>query len=290
MAEHSLAESGSAKAEAPTEARLDVPAQAPEPDAAADAAISVLGPMAPADMPAALATPVKAEIFGVGASAVGHLLIGLLIIGSLASAQKPPEAIPVKLIPADQVPQTPKMPPQPQPETAKAAAPEEKAPPPPKTAEKVPAQTEPPPRDAAEKGSAKSPSDAAKPPPAAQADSAEKKSMPWRDVASSLAIADYGRKTTLPDTLLAELSAEVKRCWTIPAGWTDPRQAAVTLRFLLRRDGTLDGDPAVVEFPATPVGAAAAKAAIAAVTQCGPFHLPAEQYEQWKDIQLKLTP
>ena len=45
-------------------------------------------------------------------------------------------------------------------------------------------------------------------------------------------------------------------------GWSDPRQVTVTLRFQLRQDGTLDGDPAVVEFPATPIGAAAAKAAM----------------------------
>jgi colicin import membrane protein len=103
-------------------------------------------------------------------------------------------------------------------------------------------------------------------------------------------MVEFGRKTTLPDALLAELGEKVKRCWTIPPGWRDPREVAVTLRFLLRRDGTLDGEPSVVEFPATPAGAASAKAAIAAVTRCGPFHLPAEQYEQWKDIQLKLAP
>lgn len=270
MAEDNVAEGGAAKAEVLADASAAAPT------------VPVPGPVAPVDMPAAASTPKDVDPFSVAASTVGHLLIGFLIIGSLTSAQKPPEAIPVKLIPADQAPQKLKKPVQPPQEKKQAVSPAQAAPPPP------------PPKQAAQdpaESAAKTPPDAAKATPPAQADtSAKTPSRPWRDIASSLGIADYGRKTTLPDTLLAELSGEVKRCWTVPSGWTDPRQAAVTLRFLLHRDGTLDGDPAVVEFPATPIGAAAAKAAIAAVTQCGPFHLPAEQYEQWKDIQLKLTP
>jgi hypothetical protein len=271
MAEDNVAEVGAAKAEVPAAADADVPI------------VPVPGPVAPVDMPAAAGTPKDVDPVSVAASAVGHLLIGFLIFGSLASAQKPPEAIPVKLIPADQAPQKLKKPVQPPQEKKQAmsAAQAASPPPPPKPAA----------QDPANKATAKASPDAAKATPPPKADSSAKTaSQPWQDIASSLGIANYGRKTTVPDTLLAELSAEVKRCWTVPSGWTDPRQAAVTLRFLLNRDGTLDGDPAVVEFPATPVGAAAAKAAIAAVTQCGPYNLPAEQFEQWKDIQLKLTP
>jgi colicin import membrane protein len=69
-----------------------------------------------------------------------------------------------------------------------------------------------------------------------------------------------------------------------------PHQVSVTLRFLLARDGALDGEPAVVQFRASPVGAAAAKAAMAAVAQCAPYRLPAADYEAWKDVQLKLAP
>ena len=114
--------------------------------------------------------------------------------------------------------------------------------------------------------------------------------MPWSDIAASLGMADYGRQTTLSDTLLAGVRAQAKKCWTVPTGWSDPGQVSVTVRFELKPDGTVDGEPAVVEFPATPIGAAAAKAAIDAVQQCGPFRLPAAQYNQWKDIQLSLAP
>ena len=244
------------------------------------AAAPVPKPVAPADLPLAVATPGKAEVFGVAASAVGHLLVGLLIFGSLSWVGKPPEAIPVKLIPADQAPQKPPQ-----------HALDKPAPAQPKKADA--AQQKPPsaPPKAAVADTAKSASGSQKEPPAAKTDAAgAKQATQWKDILASLGMAQSGRKTTLPKTLLAELSAQAKRCWAIPDGWSDPRQVSVTLRFQLAPDGKLDGDPAVVEFPATPIGAAAAKAAMDAVKQCGPYRLPADKYEQWKDIQLSLTP
>ena len=278
MAEDGVAEDDAAEADEPAPEGAGAP-RVPEP-----------GPIVATEAPAAAATSGKVEVLGVAASAVGHLLIGLLIVGSLASAQRVPDAIPVKLIPADQAP--PKPPQKPSPEKAQkqaqkqAAAPQQKAPP-----QKAP-QSPPPEQKAAASDPAKAPAQGGKetPTPAKQEAAKKQDSSPWRDIAASLGMADYGHKTTLPQSLLAELSSEVKRCWTVPDGWSDPRQVSLTLRFQLHPDGTLDGEPAVVEFPATPIGATAAKAAIKAVTQCGPYRLPKDKYEQWKDIQLKLAP
>ena len=254
-------------------------AQAPGPvEGTAASAAPVPKPVVPADLPIPVATPGKAEVFGVAASAVGHLLVGLLIFGSLSSVGKPPEVIPVKLIPADQ---SPPKPPQHTPEKPAAAQPKkagaaEQKPPPPKTAAADTA------KGASGGQNATSP---------AKTDAAGTQQTPnWKDLMASLGLADFGRKTTLPKALLAEVIAQAKRCWAIPDGWSDPRQVSVTLRFQLEPDGKLAGDPAVVEFPATTIGAAAAKAALTAVKQCGPYRLPADKYEQWKDIQLSLTP
>jgi outer membrane biosynthesis protein TonB len=266
-------------------------------------------PIAPADAPLAIATSRKAEVLSVAASAVGHLLVGLLVLGWAISAHAPPHVIPVKLIPADQAKPKPQKKPShpPQKKTtapAKKAAPppqpkqSPKAAPPPKTA---PPSKSAPPQKAAAAATAGNVAPAAKalpppakakaPVPAAKAKTAEaKKETSWKDLMASLGMASFGRKTTLPKTVLAALSAQVKRCWTVPQGWSDPRQVSVTVRFQLHRDGTLDGDPAIVEFPATPIGAAAAKAALVATKKCGPYHLPAAQYDQWKDIQLSLKP
>ncbi len=199
----------------------------------------------------------RTDVFGIGASAVGHLLIGLLIFGSLSWVGKPPEVIPVKLIPADQAAQKPK----PLPEKTSAAQQKQAA-----------AQHRP------------------SPPAKAEAGNSAKTKPSWQDVAAALGMSSFGRKTDLPKQLLADLGAQAKRCWHVPDGWSDPRQVSVTLRFQLQPDGSLAGDPAVVEFPATPIGAAAAKSAMDAVRQCGPYRLPAAQYEQWKDIQLELAP
>jgi hypothetical protein len=86
------------------------------------------------------------------------------------------------------------------------------------------------------------------------------------------------------------LSAQVQRCWNIPKGWKDPRQVSVTIRFRLNRDGTLNGKPDIVEFPASPLGKASADNAVIAVGQCAPYHLPPDKYAQWNDVQLRFTP
>ncbi len=233
-------------------------------------------PMSPADQLAPAATPGRTEIVSVAASAAGHLLVGVLIFGSLASAHIPPPVIPVRLIPAEQPQPKP-----PQPPAAKSTgAPKEK--PASLAAEKPPpaAQADAPKTTPASGKEPSSPADAA---PA-------KESKAQATVSASPGKADRGRKTALSPALLATLSAEAKRCWQVPSGWNDPHQVTVTLRFQMLNDGRLNGEPTVVEFPATLIGAAAAKAAMEAVKQCGPYHLPATQYDAWKDVQLTLAP
>ena len=270
MTVDSAGEIGAAAAAAPASAGAEVPP------------VPIPEPFAPDAGPAAIAAARKADVLSVGASVAGHLFIGLLIFGALATAQKPPQAISVKLIPADQAPKPQHKPPfrvPPSPQPAPAASAEQRK------------QTPAPPPKPAASDPAKGASGGEKAPAPAKANTAdEKKNIPWSRVLSSLGLADSGRKTTVPPELLARLRAQAKRCWNLPSGWSDPAQVTVTLRFQLAPDGALDGDPAVVEFPATPAGAAAAKTAIEAVTKCGPYRLPAAQYEQWKDIQLVLAP
>jgi hypothetical protein len=86
------------------------------------------------------------------------------------------------------------------------------------------------------------------------------------------------------------LRSQITRCWVIPQGWTNPRQVTVSVRFQLNPDGTVAGMPEVVEFPASQYGPVAGDNAIRAVMQCGPYALPAEKYDQWKDVQLRFTP
>ena len=58
----------------------------------------------------------------------------------------------------------------------------------------------------------------------------------------------------------------------------------------MNRDGTVAGDPTLIEFPASPYGKAAAQNALRAVLRCGPYHLPAGKYNEWREVQIRLTP
>ncbi len=281
MAEDKATEDPAAEVEAPAAANppAGVPPPVSGPMATAAEPRPVPEPMVTPEPAPTVATPGKVEIVSVGASALGHLLIGFVIFGSLTSLGTPPDVIPVTLVRVDPTP--PKPPPaQPKPTPQKPPSPPQTAAAPPPRPE--PAKPAPePPKALAQKQET---------PPAKAEDAGQEKTRSWKDIASSLGMADFGRKTTLPKTMVAEVAAQAKRCWTVPQGWSDPREVTITLRFQLTQDGAVEGDPAVVEFPATPVGAAAAKAAMEAVKQCGPYRLPAAQYDQWQDIQIKLAP
>jgi hypothetical protein len=113
--------------------------------------------------------------------------------------------------------------------------------------------------------------------------------------AQSDAPASIGVATGNPDakmTLneLVALRTQVQRCWTIPTGWTHPREVSVTIRFGLNPDGTVKGTPVVIEFPASQYGQVSADNAIRAVLSCGPYKLPAEKYDQWSEVQIRFTP
>ena len=291
MAEDNAEEDGAAAATTAAEASAD----------AGGAPAPAIGPPAPVAGAPAIATSRKADVITVGASVAGHLLVGVLIFGALASAHEPPQAIPVKLIPADKAPPVQHKPP-PHPPVKKAEKAPSKPPAPPQLPKKVvpphqqkSASQKPPTHKLAAAAAPAKAAQAGKSAPAqaqapAKAAPADKKKIPWSQVLSSLGMSERGLKTNLSPALLAALRAQVMRCWSIPSGWSDSREVTVTLRFQLAPDGALEGAPAVVEFPATPIGAAAAKTAVKAVTQCGPYHLPVAQYAQWSDIQLTLAP
>ena len=86
------------------------------------------------------------------------------------------------------------------------------------------------------------------------------------------------------------LRAQIERCWVIPTGWTHPREVVGTDPLPAQPDGTVDGTPEVVEFPASQYGQVAADNAIRAVLRAVPIQLPAEKYDQWSEVQLRFTP
>jgi hypothetical protein len=205
---------------------------------------------------------------GVAVSIVAHLFLLLWIIGFLGSAQKLPgyEAVPVTLVPAETVPPPP---------ASDAVPPEFEAP-----AVPLPrAGPSPAPNaEAAEDGELE---------PAPGFDKEQAASL--AELLDSLGLATPDAPTALSDELRA-LVAQAKRCWSLPEGWSDPGQVSVTVGFVLDRDGAVRGPPKVIEFSASELGKAAADSAVRAVLECGPFELPKDKYEQWREVQLRFTP
>jgi colicin import membrane protein len=90
--------------------------------------------------------------------------------------------------------------------------------------------------------------------------------------------------------LASLLMAQIARCWNPPVGVRDS-DLVVTIRFALNEDGTLSGEPAVLNSGNTsPRLKAAAESAVRAVRNCQPLKLPAAQYWMWKDVEVRFDP
>ena len=121
------------------------------------------------------------------------------------------------------------------------------------------------------------------------------KSEPAAPAAPSESTASLGATDGKPSDRMTEneldaLRNQIQDCWVIPIGWTDPQEVAVTIRFHLNQDGTVNGVPEVVEYPAGQYGQVSADNAIRAVLRCGPYRLPPEKYDQWNEVQLRFIP
>jgi len=90
----------------------------------------------------------------------------------------------------------------------------------------------------------------------------------------------------LSEAQVTAVRAQAQRCWQPPNGWPKGRRAAVTIRFRLKPDGSVDGTPVTIEGPASTLGKAAADKAVVAIKRCGPYPLPAESYDKWRVMEL----
>jgi hypothetical protein len=91
----------------------------------------------------------------------------------------------------------------------------------------------------------------------------------------------------LERTVIDAFKDRLRSCWTQPPEAVDDKRVKVLIRVSLRRDGSLLGEPALIQAVATPAGPAVVKGAIAAVKKCQPYAaLPAEQYKQWRVLDV----
>jgi hypothetical protein len=110
------------------------------------------------------------------------------------------------------------------------------------------------------------------------------------DVAT-LGAATGAQSAQLSQSEIDALKARLSQCWNPPAGITASTNIYVSLRVLMRQDGSLAAPPVVVEGSPSALGPALAESAKRALLQCQPFTmLRPEHYDQWKDLQLDFNP
>jgi hypothetical protein len=106
------------------------------------------------------------------------------------------------------------------------------------------------------------------------------------------------RVATQPLTLSEKdaIRVQIERCWSVPAGAKDAENLIVRIRIFLNPDGSLRGQPEIVdrarmEQPGEEYFRTAAESARRAVLKCTPLQqLPVTKYERWRDIELTFNP
>ena len=85
----------------------------------------------------------------------------------------------------------------------------------------------------------------------------------------------------------------VQKCWNVPVGLQNASDLVVVLSVELKPDGKLAGAPVLIEPAGTPTGTTqqAFEAGRRALIRCAPYSsLPAEKYEQWRQLEVVFNP
>jgi len=107
----------------------------------------------------------------------------------------------------------------------------------------------------------------------------------------NLGAASGAQAAQMSQSEIDALRARISSCWSPPPGVDANSKVYVVLRVLFKPDGSLAGDPVLVEGTASSLGPALADSAKRALLLCQPFTMlmPAH-YDQWKDLELKFDP
>lgn len=90
--------------------------------------------------------------------------------------------------------------------------------------------------------------------------------------------------------LLGIIVSKVKTCWNIQAGGSEAGAQVPKIRFDLNRDGSLRGEPRIMNSQSSPQFQLAADAAKRAVIDCQKYDLPGDKYDLWKTVTLDFDP
>jgi hypothetical protein len=100
--------------------------------------------------------------------------------------------------------------------------------------------------------------------------------------------SESGSKLSSDD--IAKFKARVSKCWVAPANVPSGPEFKALIRFVLKPDGALGADPALVLAPASLSGPRLVASATRALKQCQPYDfLPAEKYQDWRVLELSFS-
>ena len=86
------------------------------------------------------------------------------------------------------------------------------------------------------------------------------------------------------DLIAGQIKAQLQRCSKMPGGGGGIDTPVVTVQWHVRQDGSLDGEPVVLQPQNTPLFRIAAEASVNAVRNCSPLDLPPDKYRAWSKI------
>ncbi len=86
--------------------------------------------------------------------------------------------------------------------------------------------------------------------------------------------------------------AQMRRCWSPPAGAREAENLVVNVRLSLTSAGMISAGPVVVNRSqlGEPFFRAAAESVLRAIRRCQPFSMPVEKYNAWRHIELTFDP
>jgi hypothetical protein len=110
-----------------------------------------------------------------------------------------------------------------------------------------------------------------------------------------LGVTGGTQTAALTQSELDALTRRIYGCWNLTGlAYADPAEMRTVIQFRLNRDGTVAGQPIVVEAPAGQFFQAAPERAIQAIYRCAPYtELPPEKYDGpqgWNEIRMNFTP
>ncbi|MES2906155.1 MAG: cell envelope integrity protein TolA [Pseudomonadota bacterium] len=83
--------------------------------------------------------------------------------------------------------------------------------------------------------------------------------------------------------LVGMIQDQIRPCWVTPPSATGS-DFTISVKISVNSDGSLNGQPRITNSDSDPAFSAASGAATRAIVRCSPLKLPAEMYEDWKDI------